>query len=438
MKLQPTDERVQRYLLRHFRLPLYLWETVTDPRDRRGIRWPLRVLLQTALLGMLTACRTLRDVEALTDEMKGTGRALVPRRVPDSTLYDLFPRLDVEQMREQVRRQAHQMWRAKSLEPWGLPCGVLSFDGKQIGALPHDAAGGAQKAHRSHDGSPYWLSRVSRAVLTSAASRPCLDQQSVPADTNEMGMFGDFFDTQVQHHGALFEIATGDAGMTSLDNASRVHAADKGYVLALKENQPELRAEAERLLVPLTAQEPLAQTPWERVNGKWVRRLLYRTLEMEGYWGWSHLKQVWLVRQETRSHLERQTTPRPGSQAVPLSIVHEDRYFLSNLTQGRLKPQQILTVVRGHWGIENDCFWSLDMQLHEDEAPWCTQGRALEVLGVLRLMAYNLLQLARKRHLRQRRLDGGLGEPPAWRRVLEWVRQALRLPLLPTMRAGGP
>ena len=189
---------------------------------------------------------------------------------------------------------------------------------------------------------------------------------------------------------------------------------------------------------PLTAQPPVAQTPWERVQGKWVRRLLYRTLEMEGFGEWSHLKQVWLVRQETRSHLEHQTTGHPHRQVVPATLAHEDRYFLSNLTTGRLKPSQILTVVRGHWGIENDCFWSLDMQLFEDEAPWCTQGRALEVLGILRLMAYNLLQLARKRHLRPKRPDGRLGEPPAWRRVLEWVRQALRLPLMPTMTAGDP
>ncbi len=437
MKLQPRDQRVQHYLLRHLRSPLYQWEAVTDPRNRRGIRWPLRVLLQTALVGMLTACRTLRDVEALTDEMKGTGRALVPGRVPDSTLYDLLPRLDVEQMREQLRRQAHQMWRAKSLEPQGLPCGVLSIDGKQIGALPHEAAGGAQKGHRSHDGSAYWLSRVSRAVLTSAASRPCLDQQIVPAHTNEMGLFADFFDAQVRHHGTLFELVTADAGMTSLDNANRVHAAHKGYVLALKDNQPELRSEAERILGPLTRQPPVAQTPWERVQGKWVRRLLYRTLEMAGYWGWGHLKQVWLVRQETRSHVDRPTACRLGRKAVPPRIVQEDRYFLSNLTPGRLTPQQILTVVRGHWGIENDCFWSLDMQMHEDAAPWCTQGRALEVLGVIRLMAYNLLQLARKRHLRPRMPTGAPGEAPAWRRLLEWVRQALRLPLRSTLTAGG-
>ena len=94
MKLQPMDERVQRFLLRHFRSPVYRWEAVQDPRAARGKRWPLAVLLQAAVLGMLAACRTLRDVEALTEEMKETGRALVPRRVSDSTLYDLFPRLD--------------------------------------------------------------------------------------------------------------------------------------------------------------------------------------------------------------------------------------------------------------------------------------------------------------------------------------------------------
>lgn len=239
-----------------------------------------------------------------------------------------------------------------------------------------------------------------------------------------MGLFSEFFAAQVERNGALFEIVTMDAGMTSLGNATQVQAAVKGYVMALKDNQPELLAEAQRLLLPQTLQEPLAQTDWERAQGKWHRRRLYRTLEMAGYGDWTHLRQVWLVRQETRSDDENKP------------VLIEDRYFLTNLTTGRLKPWQILTVIRGHWGIENDCFWSLDMQLHEDAAPWCTQGRALEVLGLLRLMAYNLLQLARKRHLRPRDSAGGVAAPPAWRRLFEWVRQALRLPLRLVVIAG--
>jgi hypothetical protein len=40
------------------------------------------------------------------------------------------------------------------------------------------------------------------------------------------------------------------------------------------------------------------------------------------------------------------------------------------------------------------------------------------VLGLIRLMAYNLLQLLRKRHLRLRRPDGTLAPTPAWQQIL--------------------
>ncbi|MBI2896131.1 MAG: hypothetical protein HYY06_21415, partial [Deltaproteobacteria bacterium] len=90
-------------------------------------------------VGMLAGCRTLRDVEALTDEMGDAERDRVPRRIPDTTLYELVPRLDVEQLRRKLHQQVRALWRAKSFEPQDLPCGVLSIDGKGIGALSHDA-----------------------------------------------------------------------------------------------------------------------------------------------------------------------------------------------------------------------------------------------------------------------------------------------------------
>ena len=89
--------------------------------------------------------------------------------------------------------------------------------------------------------------------------------------------------------------------------------------------------------------------------------------------------------------------------------------------------------MRNHWGIEPDCFWSLDAQFGEDAQPWLTTGRALLVVGVRRLMAYNVLQWARKRHLRRRDAAGDLTDPPSWKSLFRWVQQALRLPQdLPT------
>jgi predicted transposase YbfD/YdcC len=340
----------------------------------------------------------------------------VTRRVPDTTLWDLLPRLSPDELREQNRRRVRKMARAKCLLPQGLPCGVVSFDGKGLGALEHDAEGAAQKGHRN-DGTPYWLSRVLRAGLTSAASVPCLDQVPIGAKTNEMASFGPFFDEVVTAYDPLFEIVTTDAGMTSKKNADQIHAANKAYVLALKGPQPELLAEARRLLLPLVGKVPDAETAWEPYQGKKVRRRLYRTQQIEGYHDWTHLKQAWLVEQTTL-HKDGKTTL-------------ELRFFLTSLRWGRLSPAQILTVVRGHWGIENDCFWSLDTQWKEDAVPWCSSGKAVEVLSLLRIMAYNLLQLCRKRHLRLRDHNGRLGAPPPWRNLFAWVRQALRLDFEP-------
>lgn len=84
----------------------------------------------------------------------------------------------------------------------------------------------------------------------------------------------------------------------------------------------------------------------------------------------------------------------------------EDRYFVTNLVWNRLKGEGILALVRAHWGIENQGFRTLDMEWEEDYGrPWCSQGWAVDVLGYLRLLAYNVLQLAKGRYWRRRYRD---------------------------------
>ena len=321
MKVQAPDLRVQKMLDRYLKTPAYRWDDITDPRCRRGRRWKLGELLNAAFAGLLANCPTLRDVEALTEEMGPAGRQYVSRRVPDTTLWEVLGKLDPRELRAKHQAQVRAAWRSKSLHPVGLPCGVLALDGKGLGALEHDAEGTAQKAHRAHDGTPYWLSRMLRAVLTSAQAKPCLDQMPIDGKTNEMGSFGAFFDGLIAAYGAgdLFEIVTADAGLVSRANADRVHAANKAYVFALKETQPELVAEARRLLGG--KRQPDIQTDAEVYQGRRVRRRLYRTTEMAGYHGWTHLRQVFRVEQET-------------CDAEGKLIECVDLYFLSSVPAG--------------------------------------------------------------------------------------------------------
>ncbi len=410
MKLQPKNLRVQKFLQRHLRRTAFRWENVTDRRKKRGRRWGMAELLNSLLLGFIGGCRTLRAVEGMSEDMGGFGRQFVGRRVPDSTLWDTIPKLSPSELRDQLILQVKHMWRSKELRPVGLPCGMVSIDGKGLGKLEDDANGTAQKTHNGQ-GSEYFLARTLRAVLTSAEGRPCLDQMQIGAKTNEMGDFTRFFSRLLEAYGTnndLFEIITTDAGMTSLANATCIFEANKAYVMALKGPQQELLTEAERQLGHL--RKPEAESKKERYQGRWVTRRIFRTFEMAGYHDWTHLQQVWRVEQVTEFDDGK--------------IDREQRYFVTNLHKGRLNAQQCLLVIRSHWRIECDCFGTLDVQWGEDSMPWRRNGVSVDILSWFRLMAYNLLQLARRRTLRRKLPNGKREAPPQWARIFEWVKQA--------------
>ena len=139
---------------------------------------------------------------------------------------------------------------------------------------------------------------------------------------------------------------------------------------------------------------------------------------------WTHLRQTWLVRQETA---------KPDG-----TIEVEDRFFITSVLWNRLKPHQILRLVRNHWGIENDTYNSLDLQWREDHGPWCTKGVSVWALGVLRLMAYNVAQMLRKRRLRQKHPDGRWRDPVRWRKLFAHIRGALEADLATEQQAVSP
>jgi predicted transposase YbfD/YdcC len=66
----------------------------------------------------------------------------------------------------------------------------------------------------------------------------------------------------------------------------------------------------------------------------------------------------------------------------------EWRYYLSSL------PQDVALfakAVRGHWAVENQCHWVLDVVFREDLSR-ARSGHAIANLGILRRLALNLLR----------------------------------------------
>lgn len=221
--------------------------------------------------------------------------------------------------------------------------------------------------------------------------------------------------------GGMFEIFDFDAGLCSIATADLINDRGYGYVFGLKGNQPELYAEAKRLLMyKANEQKPEVQSGWESRNGAKIRRSLWRTDEMKGFINsagcWSHLRQTWLVRQEQ---------VYPGGK-----IEIEDRYFITSVPWNRLKANQILVLVRDHWSIENNVYNSLDLQWREDSAPWCTKGQAIWALGLLRVMGYNVAQLLRCKSLCPKNENGERSEPMSWRQLFKRIQIAIEVDLV--------
>lgn len=432
-KAESAKQRVQKFLAKQMKGRAKGWSycDAPDPRQERKVDHAMDAILWSMELGLTSNQPTLRDVEEMTHHLGAWAHNWIPDPISDSTLDTEARRLDPDYLLTKLVHRVRGFHRSKMLGPVGLPCGVVTVDGKNLATLNHDADGTGHKRskknekwHKSADeeakkGKTYFLMPALRATLTSAEAMPCIYQLPLPSGKGESTMLPEMVARlkRAFGHGDMFRIVDGDAGLTSFANASFIVDEGYDYVLGLKGNQAELFTEANALLLPLTTtQKPEITTPWECRNGKRIRRLLWRTDEMVGMENsvgkWTHLHQTWLVRQETRG---------PGQ-----NFEVEDRFFISSLPYNYLTPQQIVLLVRNHWAVEVT-FNSLDLQWREDAAPWCTQGSAIWALGVLRLMAYNTAQMLRRRRLRKKKPDASWAPPMSWRSLFKIIEKSFEL-----------
>ena len=99
-------------------------------------------------------------------------------------------------------------------------------------------------------------------------------------------------------------------------------------------------------------------------------------------------------------------------------ITKETRYYISSMAS---TGEIILKAVRSHWAIENSLHWVLDMSFNEDYSR-IRKKNAPHVMAILRHIALNLLQTAKKSHERFKKTSVvGL------RKLCSWDEKALDL-----------
>lgn len=163
--------------------------------------------------------------------------------------------------------------------------------------------------------------------------------------------------------------------------AQQIVEQEGDYLLAIKDNHPTLHEEVRFLFeeaiatgfnMPHSFHESL-----EKDHGRIERRRCW------GVWdvGWFQDRSQW---HGLKSFVCVESKREVGGQS---SV--ERRYYLSSL-DGR-DAKRLLDAIRGHWGVENQLHWSLDVSFREDERR-LRQGHSAENFSRLCRIALNLLR----------------------------------------------
>ena len=378
------------------------FKEIVDPRASRGKRHGLGALLSLLVVGMATGRRVLRQVEALGEDLvrEGTEPKGLSGAVSDTTLDRLLSQLGPEGWDKVLQQSVRTALEQGVLRQDRLAAGVVSIDGKAGESTRGQAPCEPCHTLRDEQGQEYWYPFALRAALTSSRACPVLDQMMLEGKQGEATAFAKLLGRVVEKYGEHFKYVTGDAGLTSAANARAVREAGKHYLFALKENFSRLHDVAWIAL----ATAPVQVRVREKARGEWVERELRVTPVPETEEFPEARQWIWV----------RSTREREGR----LPEV-ETRLFLTSIPSGELSGEQMLTVVRGHWGIENGPNWTADVVLEEDTASASLRGQAPVVLSWLRLLAYNLLALVRT-HLPPKD-----GRPVSYARTQEVLYQGL-------------
>lgn len=332
---------------------------IPDPRRGQGRRYPLVAILTLLAVAML--CRIQGYKPALEwacalDPSFLVALGFKRGRVPcPSTLCKLLPRIAIRQFEQSLQQWAESILTV--LPPPAAEREAVAVDGKSLR--------GSRKQGAEH---VHLLSAVSQRLgLT-------LFQTAVDDKTNEIKAVMTVL-TALALEG---RIVTMDALLTQREVAQAVVDAQGDYVMVVKDNQPELRADIAYLFrMPWRPPQPQAET-LDKGHGRIEWRHLTVSPIPADYLTWPGAQQVFRVERDTL--LVKQQKPR-----------HEVVYGITSLRPDQANAERLLALIRGHWTIENHSHWVRDVTFGED-ASQVHKGTTPQMFAALRNATISLLR----------------------------------------------
>lgn len=328
---------------------------VPDPRDPRGVRYPLAAVLAVAVCAVLTGARSFAAIgewalDLGTDQL---GRLGLDRAPEESTLRKLFARLDAAALDRQLAVLAWTKTHQAGLRR------VIAIDGKTV-----------RGARTATTPAPHLVAALDHA------GGVVLGQQAVDAKSNEIPAVRDLlggFDP-AELNGCVITV---DAMHTQDDTAKVILDAGADYVFTVKGNRPALL----KALKALPWKEiPAGSRSTDRGHGRRATRTI-KIIEVPALPGWPEFTGMAQIAQL------RRTVIRAGKKTV------EVVYLITSATHHAAPPAVLAAWVQHHWRIENQLHYVRDVTFDEDRSQVRT-GRAPHVMASLRNTAIGILRLA--------------------------------------------
>ena len=329
---------------------------LVDPRLARTRRHQLLDIVAIALCAVLAGAESWVEVEEWGDIKLSWLRAwlALPNGIPShDTFGRVFSRIDPDQLETGFMRWVQLL--ATGATATG---GIVAIDGKTV------------RAAREHGASALhivsaWASRTRLVLGQEAVDQKSNEITAIPELLGRLDLSG--------------QVVTIDAMGCQTAIAQQIVAQGGDYVLALKDNHPDLRGNVADSFA-LAQATTLNQTrTMEKGHGR-IEVRTCRTITDAATLRWLNPADAWGKLACVAEVV--------GERRIDGVVTRKTRYYLSSLSGD---AKELAKAVRSHWGIENQVHWVLDVAFREDMSR-SRLGHSAENLALVRKLALNLLR----------------------------------------------
>ena len=353
-----SDKSRLAVLLEHF-------GTIDDPRDVRRITHPLAEILLLVVCGTIADCDDYDHIAAWGEAHLGFLRRHLPyaNGVPGGRWLTIL----MNRINPALFSAAFTAW---VRDTWPGRPDFVAIDGK-TSRRSHDRAIGTEPIH------------LVSAFATTA--RLVLGQEAVPSKANELTAIPVLLARLAEQDGLRGALVSIDAIATNGTIAQAIRDAGADYLLAVKANQPSLRAEVEACFATAPSDTVETRTTHDKGHGRIEQRTTSVMREVDWlsgdrrFPGELRLPGVACI-VRVQACVERAGKPHT-----------ETRYYISSAA---LDAERAGQAVRGHWAIENRLHWVLDVTFNDDQSR-LRKGFGAKNMAVVRHFALNLVRSAK-------------------------------------------